>query len=144
MPRRRWRVWRRPPAFEVSSLFPSSRLSRRWRNCWCLASSVGVTRAVAEKKDVVACASTGNAASSLAGLAAAAGIRSVIFIPEFAPEPKVAQLLVFGELRWRDPRGGREEGRGGLREYRECRVVAGGFGGGRRHSKCHLYSRVRA
>jgi threonine synthase len=29
-------------------------------------------------------------------MAAAAGIRSVIFLPERAPEPKVAQLLVFG------------------------------------------------
>ena len=60
------------------------------------ASSVGVTRAIAQKQEVVSCASTGNAASSLAGMAAAAGIRSVIFLPERAPEPKVAQLLVFG------------------------------------------------
>jgi len=60
------------------------------------ASSVAVTRAIAQKQGVVACASTGNAASSLAGLAAAAGIRSVIFLPQNAPEPKVAQLLVFG------------------------------------------------
>lgn len=60
------------------------------------ASSVGVTRALSQKQAVIACASTGNAASSLAGMAAAAGIRSVIFIPERAPEPKVAQLLVFG------------------------------------------------
>ena len=60
------------------------------------ASSVGVTRAIQEKQPVVACASTGNAASSLAGMAAAAGIRSVIFLPQGAPEPKVAQLLVFG------------------------------------------------
>jgi threonine synthase len=59
-------------------------------------SAVGVARAVMEKQTVIACASTGNAASSLAGMAAAAGIRSVIFLPERAPEPKVAQLLVFG------------------------------------------------
>jgi threonine synthase len=59
-------------------------------------SAVAVTRAVTQKQDVVSCASTGNAASSLAGMAAAAGIRSVIFLPERAPEPKVAQLLVFG------------------------------------------------
>jgi threonine synthase len=44
----------------------------------------------------VACASTGNAASSLAGAAASVGLRSVIFVPETAPEPKVAQLLIFG------------------------------------------------
>ena len=59
-------------------------------------SSLAVARAVAQKQAVVSCASTGNAASSLAGMAAAAGIRSVIFLPERAPEPKVAQLLVFG------------------------------------------------
>ena len=44
----------------------------------------------------MACASTGNAASSLAGAAASVGLQRVIFVPEFAPEPKVAQLLVFG------------------------------------------------
>ena len=60
------------------------------------ASSVGVARALSRKARVVACASTGNAASSLAGAAAAAGLTSVIFVPEFAPEAKVAQLLMFG------------------------------------------------
>jgi len=60
------------------------------------ASAVGVARALGRRARVVACASTGNAASSLAGAAATVGMRSVIFVPEFAPEPKVAQLLVFG------------------------------------------------
>jgi len=60
------------------------------------ASAVGVARALARRASVVACASTGNAASSLAAAAAATGLRTVIFVPEFAPEPKVAQLLVFG------------------------------------------------
>jgi threonine synthase len=60
------------------------------------ASVVGVVRAVAQKARVVACASTGNAASSLAGAAASMGMPAVIFVPESAPEPKVAQLLVFG------------------------------------------------
>jgi threonine synthase len=60
------------------------------------ASAVGVARALAKRARVVACASTGNAASSLAGAAASVGLPSVIFVPEFAPEPKVAQLLVFG------------------------------------------------
>jgi threonine synthase len=45
---------------------------------------------------IIACASTGNAASSLACLAAPMGIRAVIFVPETAPAAKVAQLLVFG------------------------------------------------
>ena len=60
------------------------------------ASSVGVARALMRRARVVACASTGNAASSLAGAAAAVGLRAVIFVPEFAPEAKVAQLLMFG------------------------------------------------
>jgi threonine synthase len=60
------------------------------------ASVVGVTRAMAARARVVACASTGNAASSLAGAAASVGLQAVIFVPEFAPEPKVAQLMIFG------------------------------------------------
>jgi threonine synthase len=60
------------------------------------ASVVGVARALSRRARVVACASTGNAASSLAGAAASVGLTAVIFVPEFAPEPKVAQLLVFG------------------------------------------------
>jgi threonine synthase len=60
------------------------------------ASAVGVARALHRRARVVACASTGNAASSLAGAAASVGLRCLIFVPEFAPDPKVAQLLVFG------------------------------------------------
>jgi threonine synthase len=60
------------------------------------ASVVGVARALVRRARVVACASTGNAASSLAGAAASVGMPCVIFVPESAPEPKVAQLLVFG------------------------------------------------
>lgn len=60
------------------------------------ASAVGVARALVKRARVAACASTGNAASSLAGAAASVGLRAVIFVPEFAPEPKVAQLLIFG------------------------------------------------
>jgi threonine synthase len=60
------------------------------------ASVVGVARALLKKARVVACASTGNAASSLAGAAASVGLPAVIFVPDHAPEPKLAQLLVFG------------------------------------------------
>jgi threonine synthase len=60
------------------------------------ASAVGVARALTRQAGVVACASTGNAASSLAGAAASVGLTCVIFVPEAAPEPKLAQLLVFG------------------------------------------------
>ena len=44
----------------------------------------------------IACSSTGNAASSLAGNAAAAGIKTYIFVPARAPKGKVAQLMIFG------------------------------------------------
>lgn len=60
------------------------------------ASSVGVAMARESGARTIACASTGNAASSLAGFAASIGLPAVIFVPERAPEPKVAQLLVFG------------------------------------------------
>ena len=60
------------------------------------ASSVGVVKAREKRLKIIACASTGNAASSCAGMAASMGMRSVIFVPERAPEPKVTQLLVFG------------------------------------------------
>lgn len=60
------------------------------------ASSVGVLKAMEFGYSSIACASTGNAASSLAGIAAAIGIRSYIFVPRRAPEPKITQLLIFG------------------------------------------------
>ncbi len=60
------------------------------------ASSVGVAHALQVGAKTIACASTGNAASSLAGHAALAGMPAKIFVPQTAPEPKVAQLQVFG------------------------------------------------
>ncbi len=60
------------------------------------ASSVGVAHALQHKAKTIACASTGNAATSLAGHAAQAGLPCVIFVPHTAPEPKLAQLLVYG------------------------------------------------
>ena len=60
------------------------------------ASAIGVVKALEGRAERVACASTGNAASSLAGFAAAAGIPATIFVPARAPEAKVAQLLVYG------------------------------------------------
>lgn len=60
------------------------------------ASAVGVMKALEARQKVVSCASTGNAASSLAGFAAVAGLSSVIFVPEEAPSAKIAQLLVYG------------------------------------------------
>ncbi len=60
------------------------------------ASAVAVAMAGELGRDVVACASTGNAASSLAGFAAVGGLKSVIFVPESAPEAKVTQLMIYG------------------------------------------------
>ena len=60
------------------------------------ASAVGVVKAFEKNAAQITCASTGNAASSLAGFAAAAGIPATIFVPVRAPQAKVAQLLVYG------------------------------------------------
>ncbi len=60
------------------------------------ASAVGVAKAVELGRNVMCAASTGNAASSLSGFAAVAGIKTYIFVPETAPEAKVTQLLIYG------------------------------------------------
>ena len=60
------------------------------------ASAMAVAKAREAGAEVIACSSTGNAASSLAGNAAAAGLRTYIFVPARAPKGKVAQLMTFG------------------------------------------------
>lgn len=60
------------------------------------ASAMGVVKALENKASRITCASTGNAASSLAGFSAAVGLPATIFVPQRAPEAKVAQLLVYG------------------------------------------------
>lgn len=60
------------------------------------ASAVGVAKAVELGRDIICAASTGNAASSLSGFAASAGIPTYIFVPKTAPEAKVTQLLIYG------------------------------------------------
>jgi threonine synthase len=64
---------------------PSSSLKDR-------ASAVGIAMALEDGMDAIACASTGNAASSLAVLSASVGVDSYIFVPESAPEPKLYQI----------------------------------------------------
>ncbi|MDR1538940.1 MAG: threonine synthase [Clostridiales bacterium] len=59
-------------------------------------SALAVVKAAEAGISSIACSSTGNAASSLAGSAAAAGLSSYIFVPKRAPAAKVAQLLIFG------------------------------------------------
>ncbi len=60
------------------------------------ASAMAVVKAYEANAKIIACSSTGNAASSLAGNAAAAGFTTYIFVPERAPKGKVAQLMMFG------------------------------------------------
>ncbi|MEI6308952.1 MAG: threonine synthase [bacterium] len=60
------------------------------------ASAVGIVKALERGAREVTCASTGNAASSWAGAAASLGLKSYIFVPQTAPQGKLAQLLVFG------------------------------------------------
>ncbi len=60
------------------------------------ASAVVTARALEIKEKVITTASTGNAASSLACLTGSLAMKTVIFVPETAPAPKVAQLLVYG------------------------------------------------
>ena len=60
------------------------------------ASAMAVAKAKEAGAQVIACSSTGNAASSLAGNAAAAGLKTYIFVPSRAPKGKVAQLMTFG------------------------------------------------
>ena len=60
------------------------------------ASALAVVKAKEAGADTIACSSTGNAASSLAGNAAAAGLHTYIFVPSRAPKGKVAQLRIFG------------------------------------------------
>jgi len=60
------------------------------------ASALLVARAAEIGAEVVVTASTGNAGAALAGMAAAAGQKAVIFAPKTAPPAKVAQLLVYG------------------------------------------------
>ena len=60
------------------------------------ASAMAVVKAEEAGRDTIACSSTGNAASSLAGNAAAAGFKTYIFVPSRAPKGKVSQLKMFG------------------------------------------------
>ena len=60
------------------------------------ASAIAVVKSMEEGAKLIACSSTGNAASSLAGNAASVGMRTCIFVPQRAPQGKIAQLQIFG------------------------------------------------
>lgn len=71
------------------TLNPSASLKDR-------ASAVVIARALDIGAQVVSVASTGNAGSSLACLAAASGLSAVVFVPADAPVAKLTQMLAFG------------------------------------------------
>jgi len=58
--------------------------------------NTGLNRALEFGAEVVASASSGNAANSLAAGAAKANIRCITFVPADAPRSKIAQLLLYG------------------------------------------------
>ena len=60
------------------------------------ASAVAVVKAVEKGAKTITTASTGNAAAALSGVCASVGLPNVIFVPQSAPQAKIAQLLVFG------------------------------------------------
>ncbi len=60
------------------------------------ASALAVVKAQEKEAKVIAVASTGNAAAALSGICASVNQPNVIFVPESAPQAKIAQLLVFG------------------------------------------------
>jgi threonine synthase len=60
------------------------------------ASAVVVAKARELGVEIITTASTGNAGAALAGMSAAAKMPAVIFVPETAPQAKIAQLLIFG------------------------------------------------
>jgi threonine synthase len=71
------------------TLNPSASLKDR-------ASAIAIGRAMDIGAKVISIASTGNAGSSLACLAAACGLKAVVFVPAAAPPAKLTQMLAFG------------------------------------------------
>ncbi len=60
------------------------------------ASSIAINKAIDEGNDILFCASTGNAASSLAMLNAHTDMKTYIFVPAAIPDGKRAQLEISG------------------------------------------------
>jgi len=59
-------------------------------------SALAVVKAQDAGASLITTASSGNAGSALAGMCASVGMRSVIFVPAYAPPAKIAQLQVYG------------------------------------------------
>jgi threonine synthase len=60
------------------------------------ASAIALVKAREIGAQIITAASTGNAAAALSGLCASMQQANVIFVPQTAPQAKIAQLLVFG------------------------------------------------
>ena len=60
------------------------------------ASSVGAAHAASGGSREITCASTGNAASSLAGMSAQLGLQAFIFVPASVSQAKLTQMLIHG------------------------------------------------
>lgn len=95
------------PLYALPALARELRLGELWAkddtlhptaSCKDRGTAVAVAAARKLNRPALACASTGNAASSLAGFAAAAGIPCYIFVPRAAPPAKVAQLVAYGAV----------------------------------------------
>jgi len=85
------------------------------------ASSIGVVRAAEVGATAIACASTGNAAVSLAACSAMASMPAYIFVSRRIPEGKLAQLLIYGATVFRVD-GSYDEA------YRLCATACDRFG----------------
>jgi threonine synthase len=117
-----WTMWRYRPLLPISyshkdmpalaiggtPLYPVERLRQRlgMSDLWLKDDSRNPSASLKDRASIiaimlaegrtVACASTGNAASSLAVQSAAAGLRCYIFVPHNAPRAKIVQLLMCG------------------------------------------------
>jgi len=59
------------------------------------ASAVAVVKAQEARAQAITCASSGNAASALAGICASVGMKNYIFVPASTPRGKIAQLMIY-------------------------------------------------
>jgi len=109
------------------SLNPSASLKDR-------ASAVAIGRALDIGAGVVSAASTGNAGSSLASLAAATGLEAVVFVPASAPVAKLTQMLAFG-ARVLAVRGNYDDA------YDLCRAASDEFGWFNRSTGYNAFTR---
>jgi len=93
------------PLYHVPSLYPDLGLKNVWvkddgrqptASFKDRASAIALVKAAEKGAEIITTASTGNAAAALSGLCASVQQANVIFVPESAPQAKIAQLLVFG------------------------------------------------